>query len=615
MPGSHDATAGVQLAGYRIEHLLGSGGQADVFLARDLDLDRPVALKVLAPELASDERFRERFLRESQLAASLDHPNVIPIYEAGEADGHLFIAMRYVEGTDLRRILEADGALPPGRTMALLGPVCGALDAAHARGLVHRDVKPSNVLVAVEPSDGSEHVYLADFGLTRHSSEEGLDVRFAGSPHYAAPELAAGKPVDGRADVYALGCVLVECLTGAPPFEGRLMELLWAHLEEEPPAVAARAPGLPAAIDGVVERALAKNPDDRTPTCRALCDEARGALGLEERRLSRRALLLAGGAAAIAVAAGVAVPLTLTRSRNAGVAVPLPLTRDSLVRVDPVSGELLAAATLEAPPGRVAVGAGGVWIVSPDDALLFRVDSNATTVTDQADVSEVGRPTALGAGGGAVWLADPGDKLKPLGYRYDPATRILESFATGDHPPDFLVVAGGALWAGCDQIVRILPEGYRVTAIHDLPRSVLAAGEGALWAAGELPTGGPLVGQGTGLLWELDLASGAVVSETEVDPGVVSIAAGAGAVWVVRVTHESVVRVDRATYASSEAFRVRIPDAIAAGAGAVWVTSGRDGTLTRYDPATADLRTIDLGGSPTGLAVGDDSVWVAVRAA
>ena len=195
---------------------------------------------------ADDEGFRERLLRESRLAAGLDHPNVIPIYEAGEADGRLFIAMRYVDGTDLKALLRRDGTLEPARAIAIAAQVADALDAAHRRGLVHRDVKPSNVLI--DEQDGREHCYLADFGLTQSVSDRGpTDGRLMGTLDYVAPEQIRGDEVDGRADVYALGCLVFESLTGTLPFSGASdTALVYAHLEEEPPRATDRRPELPA---------------------------------------------------------------------------------------------------------------------------------------------------------------------------------------------------------------------------------------------------------------------------------------------------------------------------------------------------------------------------------
>ncbi len=211
---------GSEFVGYRIDELIGRGGMGVVYRAFDLRLKRTVALKLMAPELALDARFRERFSREAELAMSLEHPNVVPIHDAGDIDGRLYLAMRYVEGTDLRALLRAEGALDPARALAICSQVANALDAAHAKGLVHRDVKPSNVLL-----DASEHVYLADFGLTRRLDEQGGpagDDAPSGTPAYLAPEQIEGGRVDGRADVYSLGCLLYECLTGEAPFVARL---------------------------------------------------------------------------------------------------------------------------------------------------------------------------------------------------------------------------------------------------------------------------------------------------------------------------------------------------------------------------------------------------------
>ena len=281
---SPDPAAGTVVAGYRIVEQAGSGGMGVVYRAEETGLGgRPVALKLLPPALAGDPDFRARFLREMRVAAAIDHPNIIPIYRAGEDRGLLYLAMRYVHASDLRRVLEAEGRLDPARALAILDQVARALDAAHARGLVHRDVKPGNILLAPPVLDGDpEHVYLVDFGLARSDSDDrsiGGAGSFLGTPRYAAPEQAAGHPVDGRADGYALGCVLYECLTGQPPFPGGSGEaVLLAHLEAPPPRVTTLRPDLPPAIDQVVARAMAKTPADRFPTCRTLITAARAAL-------------------------------------------------------------------------------------------------------------------------------------------------------------------------------------------------------------------------------------------------------------------------------------------------------------------------------------------------
>jgi len=211
--------AGDVVAGYEIGDLVGRGGMGDVYRALDTRLERPVALKLLGERLSDDESFRQRMLTESRLAAGLDHPNVVPIYEAGEADGRLFIAMRLVEGSDLKALLRRTGALAPQRAVAIASQVADALDAAHAKGLVHRDVKPSNVLL--DQQRGREHVYLADFGLTQSVSDtRPTDGHLMGTVDYVAPEQIIGDNVDGRADVYSLGCLLFEALTGTLPFSG-----------------------------------------------------------------------------------------------------------------------------------------------------------------------------------------------------------------------------------------------------------------------------------------------------------------------------------------------------------------------------------------------------------
>jgi hypothetical protein len=269
---------GIRVSGYRIEAHLGRGGMGEVYRAEQLSLGRKVALKILRPDLAADDRFRRRFLHESRIAAAIDHPNVIPIYEAGEDDGLLYIAMRYVEGLDLATLLQREGRLAPARTMAILSQVAHALDAAHARGLVHRDVKPANILLLPAAGGGGEHAYLCDFGLMKELDAEvaltGTD-QFVGSVPYVAPEQVEGRAIDGRTDVYSLGCVLFHCLSGSPPYRAETdVEVVFAHLGEPPPALSSRAPDLPPALDGVLARAMAKAKEDRYPTCSALTEAA-----------------------------------------------------------------------------------------------------------------------------------------------------------------------------------------------------------------------------------------------------------------------------------------------------------------------------------------------------
>ncbi|MFC9327126.1 serine/threonine-protein kinase [Kitasatospora sp. NPDC057015] len=274
---------GRRIAGYELERESGRGGMAVVYRAKDLRLGRTVAVKLLAPELARNEVFRQRFIHESQVAAAIDHPHIIPVFEAGEADGILYIAMRFVPGRDLRTLLNRDGPLAAEQTVRMAAQVASALDAAHDHELVHRDVKPGNILVAAgTDSEHPEHLYLADFGLTKKSlSLSGLTTvgQIVGTLDYAAPEQISGRPVDGRCDLYSLGCVVFEMLAGAPPFRREDdVALLWAHLNEPPPALTPYRPDLPPAVDAVLAGALAKAPEDRYESCLRFVAELRGAV-------------------------------------------------------------------------------------------------------------------------------------------------------------------------------------------------------------------------------------------------------------------------------------------------------------------------------------------------
>jgi serine/threonine protein kinase len=278
---------GEELAGYRIESYIARGGMAVVYLARDLSLGRPVALKLLAPELSANANFRARFIRESELAASVDHPNILPIYQAGEVDNVLYIAMRYVAGEDLAALLDSRAHAPEGHgqltvaeAMSLFTQVAGALDAAHDVGLVHRDVKPGNILLSDATLPLSRrHVYLTDFGLTKRSASlNGLTTtgHFLGTLAYVAPEQIAGRPLDGRTDIYSLGCGMFQALAGQVPFPcDDDAAVLWAHMSEPRPSVSDYRNDLPAGVDAVLKRAMARAPEDRQQSCRAVIEELR----------------------------------------------------------------------------------------------------------------------------------------------------------------------------------------------------------------------------------------------------------------------------------------------------------------------------------------------------
>src|SRR5919108_5046010 len=294
-----DQRIGTELGGYRIEAQLGRGGTSVVYRAEHVRLGRQAALKLLSPGLGEAD-FSERFLRESRLAASLDHPSIVPVYDAGEDDGLLYIAMAYVEGTDLKTLIVGEGPLPLRRALAIAGQIASALDAAHEQGLVHRDVKPANILVGRD-----DRAYLSDFGTVKELASGGMTRTgsFVGTIEYCAPEQIEGGPVDARTDVYALGCVLWEALTGSPPFHrSSEVAVLNAHLHDQPPRLSRVAPELPAGLEPVLDRALAKQPLDRYGSCGALVSAARAAAA--ERRVDRRRLALSVGMLLLAALAG-----------------------------------------------------------------------------------------------------------------------------------------------------------------------------------------------------------------------------------------------------------------------------------------------------------------------
>jgi hypothetical protein len=273
---------GEEFAGYRLIALVGHGGMSIVYRAEHIGLGRTVALKLLSPELSEDEGFRERFERESRIAASLEHPNIIPIYEAGEENGVLYIAMRYVDGADLKTRLKRDGPMDSDKAVSLVSQVAAALGAAHHKNLVHRDVKPANILVADDVGvEGTAHIYLSDFGVVKSTAAAGLTRTglFVGTADYASPEQIEGKQLDGRADVYSLGCVAYEVLTAAPAYEkDSEVAMMYAHLLEPPPKVTDKRPDLPTTVDETIAKAAAKSKDDRYATPTEFASAFKGAL-------------------------------------------------------------------------------------------------------------------------------------------------------------------------------------------------------------------------------------------------------------------------------------------------------------------------------------------------
>jgi serine/threonine protein kinase/DNA-binding beta-propeller fold protein YncE len=351
-PGPGGFGVGSSVAGYRLDEPIGRGGMAVVYRAFDKRLHRRVALKLLAPELARDKEFRLRFIRESRAAAAVDHPNIIPIYEAGEADGLLFIVMRFVHGKDVRALLEQHGPMPAARACAIVAQVASALDMAHSYGLVHRDVKPANMLRDASPHPGRpDHIYLSDFGLSKRSlASTGLTSHghFMGTLNYVSPEQIEGRAVDGRADLYALACSAFEMLSGEPPFRrDDNMAIMWAQVNAPPPPLTQRRPELPAAVDDVMARALAKAAQDRYGTCLEFAAALREACGLLPGKAEPRLV-------------GPGRPLTQKVARPPGLAAALPGTASPPGTAPP--GTALPGA---APPGTALPGTALPGTASP----------------------------------------------------------------------------------------------------------------------------------------------------------------------------------------------------------------------------------------------------------
>jgi YVTN family beta-propeller protein len=609
-------STGSAFAGYRIDGLAGRGGMGVVYRATQVGLDRPVALKLIIPELADDISFRERFRRESQLAASIDHPNVIPVYEAGEAEGRLFIAMRYVEGTDLGTLIARTGNLDPPRAIRILEQVAAALDAAHRRGLVHRDVKPANILIT---EDGEEHAYLTDFGLTKRTTSAGGLTgtgQFVGTLDYIAPEQIRGETADARVDVYALGCVLFHSLTGRTPYDRESdVAKMYAHLSDPPPRVTESAPNISPALDDVVRRAMSKDREDRHPSAGDLGRAARAAL--EGRSAAQSEQSVATGAALAGAAmptrrgdaippagpitpAGPQEPTTPAGARAAPPTARPPsrgLTRPALAAIAlaglaalvgvlavagvfssseegnggaPKAGNATPVASIRVGngPDGIAVDAGSVWVTNSKDGTLSRIDSRSNKVG--GDQVTVGRnPDKVAAAGGAVWVTNTGDDT----------VRRLEA---QPNP-----VAGASVRVGN------APEGISI-------------GKQLVWVANS----------GSGTVSRIDRASPAVVgAPIGVGKNPIDAFVGKTAVWVTNTGDGTVTRVDVST-ARVIGAPIKVgakPRGVTEAFGSAWVANSADDTVTRIDPKTGKVvgKPIAVGDRPRELAAGEGAVWVA----
>jgi YVTN family beta-propeller protein len=584
-----------------------------VYRAQDLRLGRRVALKLMSAELAQDERFRKRFLAESRLAASIDHPGILPIYEAGEADGRLFIAMRYVEGADLGVLLRQGGRLQPDRAVRIVSQLARALDVAHRHGLVHRDVKPSNALVA-EADD--EHIYLADFGLTRHVTSMGDTAadQMVGTVDYISPEQIRGDAVDGRADVYSLGCVLFECLTGEVPFVRTSdVAVIYAHLEDEPPRLSERCAGLPAALDAVMGRALDKDPAQRFQTAGELAGAAQAALGAprgvgataaRRSRLSRR-VMAAAGAAVLAVASAAVLLMLGSGSDRLAVA---RIDANSVAVIDPSNTSLTAQVPMRASPARLASGEGAVWATNTDEQTVSRIDPATHTMRQTIDVGS--GPVAIAAGEGGVWAVNGLDGTVSW---ISPATnRVVKTIPVGNGPAA-VCVGSHAVWvANTDDrtVVAIDPDTGRVTGTIPLDGAPgdLACGDRTVWASSE----------SAGTVVEIDPARRRVVRSIDVGAGAGAMAVGAGGVWLANSLAGVVSKIDPRRGVVTATIPMGAgdgPSAVAIGGGGVWIANQFAGTIARIDPARATVvHELRVGNSPQDVAFVGAALWVGLRA-
>ena len=645
---------GQLFGGYRLRDELGRGGMGVVYRAEHMHLGRIVALKVLVPDLSSNEDFRARFLRESRLAATLDHPNVVTVYDAGDIDGSLYLAMQLIQGEDLSDMLARRGTLDPHEAVRLLEQVGSALDAAHAAGLVHRDVKPSNVLVE------GERCYLTDFGLTKPAAQSDMSALtatgvFLGTPDYAAPEQITGSQVDARTDIYALGSVLHECLTGSRPFpRDTSVAVLYAHLHEPPPRPSELRPGLPKALDEVVERAMAKAPSERYANCAEMTAATRRAVeGVADVPAPPATRVAAPASTAGAPAAPTAphgeAPITGAADARPTAARPLTAATEALApdrkrprsRVPLVLGLVAAVAVIavvavvllgggddggtgggvtgtSGPAGPrvvgsplqvgkrpfgVAVGEGVLWVANNDDGTVTRISTDGKQRTD---INVGDKPFGVTRAGGAVWVASTaGDSVT----RIDVATgRASRNPIPVGHMPFFVTADESSVFVanGGDGTVTVLdarsgkPVGAPIKVGGAL-RGIVSSGS-AVWVADKRAN---VVKR---------IVNGRVVKTIPVGRNPVQVAFGNEALWVTNKDDGTVSRIDlRGQGNSVKTIRVgEEPYGIAFGEGFAWVTNSKSNNVMRLDQGSGEPvgTPIPVPGQPVGIDVRNGQVWV-----
>jgi streptogramin lyase len=566
-----------------------------VYRATHLRLKRSVALKVIAPELSDDPRVSARFERESEIAASLRHPNIVTIFDAGEAADRLYITMEYVEGSDLGTVIALEGGVELGRAAGILSQVASALDAAHSLGLVHRDVKPANVLLADD--SGRDHAYLTDFGLAKYADAgSGLTSSGAvvGTPDYMAPEQIIGDRLDARTDVYALGCLLYHALTGEVPYpRASIASTMWAHMNDPPPRATELRGDLPAGIDAVLQRAMAKEAAQRFPSAGDLARAVFGAVG---------------GTVVVApertVATGDAAPPSAEPPRTA---------RHRLLRQPTLVGDAIPVGS---KPKALAVGAGGIW-VAHSEGLLSCIDAElGKVVGDPIRISHDWEYVSLTADDASVWVADYGYL-----FRFDPHAGELLRF---DHEsgrltaeevlgigPSAVTFGGGDVWlADTDRarLSRIEPQSGRLTGgPFKIPASPsrLAVGARGVWAVHAMALGAVSC---------IDPRSGRRDVYIQDTPHPIDLATTARDIWITDPYEQAVVRVnEQSGRVAGEPIKLDgRPLEIAAGMEGVWVTDQFSGAVWHIDPHSGLVvgECAEIEPRLSGIAVGAGFVWV-----
>jgi hypothetical protein len=585
---------GTVLGGCRIDAVVGRGGMGVVYRARQLDLDRDVALKVIAPELVEDPEIRRRFLSEARAAGAVEHPNVVPVHAVGVADERAYLVMRYVPGDDLRAVVLREGALDPRRAAGIAAALGGALDAIHRAGYVHRDVKPKNVII-----DGAGHVYLSDFGLAKQALATAGPTRpeqWVGTLDYAAPEQIRGERVDARADVYALGAVLYFMLTARVPFERESDHAkLWAHLSDPPPRASDVRPELPAELDAVIARAMAKDPAERPPSAGDLGRAVGAATGV--RRETGPERIVARGAAAPATTVVArsrvelarprrrALPLVAASGSIAAAVVALVLLRggDAPDRRTGAVGVIPATATPTATPTEsphrggttqnvgfrprgVVVARGRVWVISSHEGRIAAIDVE----------SGAPRGRQQWIGHGATGIARDGDTIWVAG------------------PPRGAVMG---ISARTGRMIRFLKVA--------VPPVRVAAGPTGLWVVSRAELVGPAT------LYRYDREGGQLIGQLDFPAGISAITLGGGHAWIAPRDEQRVVKVAPDLTNETAGWLTAPASELAYGAGYVWASVQPDDSVAQIDPRTNGTITTRVARHPEQLVVARHRVFVA----